>query len=161
MAMATSCHHLFRYKNTTKKKRWHIAIIFFFFATPPQKKRWHIVVVFFFSNIEKIRHTRKQQKKTKRREGPYLQVPVVPFSLLVPASTLPLLHFRFKFFLLTFSSFQAKEKKRKTQREKKMKKKKKSLPWSSYYALSLLTLAFAFLLLPFRFKCFFSTSSSS
>jgi hypothetical protein len=50
----------------------------------------------------------------------------VPFSLLVPASTLPLLHFRFKFFLLTFSSFQAKEKKRKTQREKKMKKKEKA-----------------------------------
>jgi len=53
-----------------------------------QRKEGHgVVFFFFFSNIKKIKHTRKQLKKTKRREGVYLQAPVLPshfWFLLLP-----------------------------------------------------------------------------
>jgi hypothetical protein len=78
-----------------------------------------------------------------------------------------LLPFRFKQFLLAFSSFQTKKKKKHTHKEKKTIEKKKnvekggSLPLSSHSALSFLAFASAFLFLPFHFKHFLLTSSSS
>jgi len=73
-----------------------------------KRKQRHIAIVFFFSNIKKTKHIRKQQKKTKRKEGAYLQAPSLPSHF-----WLPLLPFYFKCFLLASSSFQTKKKKKK------------------------------------------------
>jgi flagellar biosynthesis protein FlhB len=67
---------------------------------------------------------------------------------------------------LTSSSSQREEKKKNTKKEKTIEKRKNaekggSLPSSSCFALSFLALASALLLLPFRFKCFLLTLSSS
>jgi hypothetical protein len=122
-----------------------------------RRRRQHIAIVFFFSNIEKKKHIRKQQQKTKRREGAYLQALTLPshFWLLF-------LPFRFKHFLLASSSSQTKEKKN-TQKEKKtIEKKKKCRDKRELYLQAPdLPSHFWLLLLPFCFKRFLLTSSSS
>jgi hypothetical protein len=97
----------------------------------------------------------KTTKKTKRREGAYLQTPTLPshFWLL-------LLPFCFKHFLLSSFSSQAKTKKKKTIEKKRNTEKGRSFPSNSFSALSILGPAFALSFLPFCFKHFFLASSS-
>jgi hypothetical protein len=78
-----------------------------------QRKEGHgVVFFFFFSNTKKIKHTRKQLKKNQKKGGSLPSSSCSTFSLLVLASALPFLHFRFMCFLLASSSFQVVVKKK-------------------------------------------------
>jgi len=119
-----------------------------------QRKEGHgVVFFFFFSNTKKIKHTRKQLKKNQKKGGSLPSSSRSAFSFFVLAFAFPFLHFRFMCFLLASSSFQVvkkgKHKEKKTIQKKKHVKKGRSLPSSSYFALSLLTLVFAFLFYTF------------
>jgi hypothetical protein len=77
-----------------------------------------------FSSQKKT-HTHTQRKKTIKKKKYAEKGESSPsssrftLSLLAPAYAFPLLHFRFKRFLLASSSSQAKEEKKHTQKEKK------------------------------------------
>jgi hypothetical protein len=114
-----------------------------------KRRRWHIAILFFFLNTPK-----NNPKNPNRKEGTYFQAPALPFHFWVP-----LLPFCFKCFLITSSYFQTKEKK--TIKNKRNAEKGGSFPSSSRYAVSLLAPASTFPLLPFCFKRFFLASSSS
>jgi hypothetical protein len=119
-----------------------------------QRKKGHdIVFFFFFSNTKKIKHIKKQLKKNQKKGKSLPSSSHFAFSLLVLAFAFPFLHFHFMCFFLASSSFQVvrkkNKKKKKTIEKKKHVKKGRSLPSSSFFALSLLTLAFAFLFYTF------------
>jgi preprotein translocase subunit YajC len=106
--MVISCHRLLRCNNTIEEDDGTLTSSSFSLQHHHRRKQWHIVVVFFFSNTKKTKHKRKQQKKTKRREGAYLQAPVLPFHF-----WFSLLPFCFKHFFLASFSSRTKEKKNK------------------------------------------------
>jgi hypothetical protein len=158
-----------------KRRRQHIAIIFFLSVTPPHKKMTTHYRRFLFKHKENKTH-KKTTKKTKRREGAYLQAFTLPshFWLL-------LLPFYFKRFLLGIfffssiylsisndfslvsSSSQAEEKKGKTQRknnhrEEKNAKKGESLP---FFFQSCIWDATFFLLFPLHIPSMLSSPPSS
>jgi hypothetical protein len=122
--MVTSCHRLLRYNNTIEEDNGTLSLSF---SSQTQKR---------------------QQKKTKKKEGAYLQAPTLPSHF-----WLPLLPFYFKCFLVASSSSQVGEKK-KTIEKKRNTKKGGTFPLSSRSTLSLLGLAFALPLLPLCFKHF-------
>jgi hypothetical protein len=92
---------------------------------------WHLLL--FKQKILKKHKEQKpiEKKKYVEKGGSLLSSSHFAFSLLAPASTLPLLHFCFKCFLLTSSSQAEKKKKntkkKKTHREKKICKKRREL----------------------------------
>ncbi len=110
-----------------------------------RQRKGHGVVFFFFFLKHKEDKTHKKTTKKKPKEGKELTFKL-PFCLLTFGSHFCLLVFALLFHVLSpgiffFSS----SKKKKTIEKKKHVKKGRSLPSSSYFALSLLTLAFAFL----------------
>jgi hypothetical protein len=87
----------------------------------------------------------KNKKKTKRREGAYLQAPALPshfWFLLLP--------FYFKCFLLAYFSFQVK---------KKNCRERRNFPLNSRFALSFLAPTSTLSLLSFYFKHFLPTQA--
>jgi hypothetical protein len=107
-----------------------------------------------------------KKEKTKRKEGAYLQAPVLPshfWFLLLPSHFYPFVlnGFSFIYFSSQVEEMKKKTKKKKTIEKKKNAEKGRSFPLSSCSAMSLLALASALLVLPFCFKHFFLTSSSS
>jgi len=125
--------------------------------------------IFFFSC--KIKQNKSKKKKTMEEKrnaekgGFFPSSSHFAFSVLAPTSTLPLLPFYFKDFLLASSSSQAEEnetkQRKKNHKEEKNAKKGRSFPSSSHSALSFLGLAFALPLLPLCFKRFLLASFSS
>ncbi len=117
--MTTSCHCLFRCNNTIEENDDMLPLSSSFLQHHHRRRRWHIVVIFFFLNTKKIKHTRKEHKKTKRREGAYLQAPTLP-SLL--AATFTLL---FQTFFHDIFFFSNKRKEKQKQRKKNHRKENK------------------------------------
>jgi len=99
---------------------------------------------------DKTHKKQPKKKKTKRREGAYLQAPALPFHF-----WFLLLSICFKRFLLASSSSQVKEKKRKTMEKKRNAMKGKNFPSSSRSALSFLAPAFTHLFQTLSFGIFF------
>jgi len=121
-----------------------------------KKTMAHCFRFLLLKHKENKTHKKTTTKKTRRREGAYLQTPTLPSHF-----WLPLLHFRFKcFFLASFSS-QIKKIKIKTIEQKINVEKGKSLPSRSCSTFSLLTPASTLPLLHFCFKRFLLASSSS
>ncbi len=139
--------------NTTKEKDSGTLLCHHFLLK--QIKEGHGVVFFFLylKHKEDETHKKTTKKQNQKKGGSLPSSSRSAFSLLVFASAFLFLHFRFMCFLLTSSSFQVvrkkKHKEKKTINKKKHVKKGRSLPLSSYSALSLLTLAFAFLFYTF------------
>jgi len=82
-------------------------------------------IFFFSSKRKKKKHKEKEtiEKKKKAEKGRNLPSSSrSALSLLALASAFPLLHFHFKCFLLTSSSFQAEEKKKNTKKKKMQRK---------------------------------------
>jgi len=123
--------------------------------------------IFFFSSKRKEKNKKEtiEKKRNAEKGESFPSSSHSTLSFLAPASTFPLLPFYFKRFLLASSCSQAEEKKKKQRKENHKEKKKcregRELSLSSDYALSLLALASTLLLLPFYFKHFILTSSSS
>jgi hypothetical protein len=121
--MPTSCHHLFHCNNTVEE---NITLPSFSSSLQHHHKRrkQQCVVIFFFSNIEKTKHTKKQQKNTKRRKELTFKFPLYPFTFgsrfCTPTFALP-----FQVFSLGIFFFSSEEKKHThTQRRKNHREEK-------------------------------------
>jgi hypothetical protein len=55
-------------------------VVVTFFATTPHKKMRAIFMFIFFSNINKTKHTRKQQKKRRERRELTFKLLLCPFT---------------------------------------------------------------------------------
>jgi hypothetical protein len=122
--MVASCHRLFRYNNTIEQMTAHCRRLL----------------------LLKHREDKTHKNTTKRIQEKGRSLPSssrFALSLLTPASTFLLLHFRFKCFLLASSSFQTHKK----QNTQKNQKKGGSLPFHFW--------------LPFLPFCFFISVSST
>jgi hypothetical protein len=103
--MTTSCHCLFHWNTTTRRQ-------------------WHIAFVFFFSNIKKTKHTKKLQQK-KQGEGRELtfKLPLCPLTF--GSHFCPLTFaLSFQVFFPNIFFFSSKKKKKKHRTENKCKERK-------------------------------------
>jgi len=126
--MVTISHCLLRCNNTTKEDNNTLASSSF--LQHHHIRRWRHIIVIFFSNTKKTKHTRKQHKKTKKKEGAYLQTPSLPSHL-----WFLLLPFCFKRFLLGIFFFSSRRKKKKNIEKKKSAEKGGSLPFFSRFCI--------------------------
>jgi hypothetical protein len=133
-----SCHHFLHYNSTTEEDNDTLPLSSSSLQHHHKRKRQHITVVFFFSNIKKTNTHNKTTKKTKRREGAYLQTPALPshfWLLLLPSRFCTFISNAFSLHFLLL-----KQKKKKTQRKKKNHRKEnlckegKELTSSSHFA---------------------------
>jgi hypothetical protein len=113
--MTTHCHNILFFFLDIEKKA--TTICFFYSNNTIEKDNDALSLSYSFQTQKKTKHTRKQQKKTKRREGAYLQALALPFHF-----WLSLLPFYSKCFLLASSSYQVEEKEK--NKEKKTIEKK-------------------------------------
>jgi carbon starvation protein CstA len=101
----------------------------------------------------------------QRREGSFLQAPILPSQFwlpLLPCHFCPFISKTFSWHLLLLKQKKTKQnKEKKNHKEEKNAKKGRSFPSSSHSALSFLGLAFALPLLPLCFKRFLLASFSS
>ncbi len=118
--MVTNSHCLFRCNNTIEEDNNTLPSSSSSLQHQHRKKRSHIAIIFFLSNTKKTKHTRKQQKKPREKEGTYLQTLTLPSHF-----WLPFLPICFKCFLLTSSSFQLQEEKKEKKNHKEEKKCRK------------------------------------
>jgi hypothetical protein len=121
------------------------AIIFFL----DKEKKVTVLFFFFFFLKHKEDKTHKKTTEKKPKEGKELTFKLM-FCLPTFGSHFCLLIFALPFHVLSLGIFfLSSSKKKKTIEKKKHVKKGRSLPSSSYFALSLLILAFAFLFYTF------------
>ncbi len=141
---------------------WLLLLPFYFYLFVSSIFSWHFLLL---KQKKRKKNTKKKksQRKKKCKEGKELtfKLPFYPSFLALA------LAFLFQALSLGIFFFSNKRKKKKNTKKNKSIKKKKiaekggSLPSSSISTLSFLAHASTLLLLPFRFKCFLLTSSSS